>query len=307
MAPPRLYRGYDGVPDSRRMTPEQKYEFWFDPPTEYLSLRDASIKAAKDFGEAYADKEIMVMYSGGLDSEWVCESFYLAGVPFTPLIVNYDGANEHDLYWARRYLEARKITPLEWKFDLKGWYGSAEQFEIAEASQMAELAYTGQFKAILEHHNSNRVFLNGYDEPVISADDSGADREWLLTYNERHYAIHKLMKHYDIPTQLGGWVDANVFSGYVRSPMWQWLVANLEYRQVWNSEIMKIKIYQRAFPNLELRPKYTGFESMLETVVPATQAWKKSCMERHGTMWLQDWTRPIKDVWKELDVWGRMA
>lgn len=306
MTPPRLYRGYNGDPDSRRKSPDQNYEFWFDKPTSMMSLRAASIKAAQDFGQAYSDKEIVVMYSGGLDSEWVCESFYLAGVKFTPLIVNYEGANEHDLVWARKYLEQRKITPIEWRFDLRGWYGSAEQFEIAEAAQMAELAYTGQFKAILEHHNGNRVFLNGYDEPVISANDSSGSREWLLTYNERHYAIHKLMAFYGIPTQLGGWLDANVFSAYVRSPMWQWLVGNLEYAQVWNSEIMKIKIYQRAFPSLLARPKYTGFESMLDVVVPATQAWKKRCREQHGTEWLQDWTRPIKDVWKELEVWGEM-
>ena len=305
--PPRLYRGYDGVADIRRTSPEQNYQFWFDKPTIRKTLRQASIDAAKAFGKKYADKEIVILYSGGLDSEWVCESFFTAGVKFTPLVINYNGENEHDLVWARKYLQQRNLKALEWNFDLRGWYGSEEQFEIAKAGQVAELAYTGQFKAIIEHNTSDRIFLNGYDEPVIAADDSHGARQWMLTYNERHYSIHKLTSYYNIPTQPGGWVDANVFTGYVCSPMWQWLVANLEHSQIWNSEIMKTKIYQRAFPTLIPRPKYTGFESMLDVVIPATQTWKKRCREVYGTEWLQDWSRPIKDVWKELGVWGEMT
>lgn len=304
---PRLYRGYDGVPDIMRTSADQKYQFWFDKPTKMVGLRRASIEAAKEFGERWANKEIVIMYSGGLDSEWVCESFVLAGVPFTPLIVNYNGDNEHDLYYARRYLERRKITnAIEWKFDLRSWYGSEEQFEIARNAQMAELAYSGQFKAILEHNNGHRVFLNGYDEPVISADDSTGTREWMLTYNERHYSIHKLMSYYNIPTEIGGWIDANVFSAYTRTPMWQWLVANLQNPQIWNSEMMKNRIYPLAFEFLEPRIKYTGFEKMLDVVVPATQRWRKVCIEKYGTQWLEDWSCNIKDVWKELGVYGKM-
>lgn len=306
---PRLYRGYDGVPDIRRTSADQHYQFWFDPPERVEGIRGASIRAAREFGERWAqDFEIVVMYSGGLDSEWICESLYLAQVPFRPLVVNYKGQNEHDLYWARRYLERRNLLDrtIFWDFDLRGWYGSAEQFEIAEAAQIAELAYTGQFKALLEHANGHRMFLNGYDEPVITANDAGPDRVWNLEYNERHYAIHKLMSVYGVPTQVGGLVDSNMFASYVMCPMWQWLVANLQNSMIWNSELMKVQIYQYAFPFLEARPKYTGFENMLDVVVPATEAWKKRCREHHGTDWLETWSRPIRDVWAEIKESGAL-
>jgi hypothetical protein len=57
---------------------------------------------------------------------------------------------------------------------------------------------------MLEFQHPDRVFLNGYDEPVITADDSSGVREWNLTYNERHYAIHKFMQAYGFVTQVGG-------------------------------------------------------------------------------------------------------
>jgi hypothetical protein len=297
----RLYRGYSGVADVPRTNNQQNYEFWFDRPRDILSLREASIRAAREFGERYKDKEIIILYSGGMDSEWLCESFLLAKVPFRPLIVNYNNDNAHDLQWARRYLERRKIqNAIEWNFDLRSWYGSQEQFEIAERCQMSELAYSGQFRAMLEFQHQDRIFLNGYDEPVISADDSGDERVWNLVYNERHYAIHKFMAAYGFNTQPGGWVDANVFAAYTMCPMWQMLVANLVQPQTWNSELVKAKIYGTAFPFMEARTKYTGFETMLDVVVPATKKWRAYTDEKYGTRWLQDWSRPIKDVWREL-------
>jgi hypothetical protein len=298
----RLYRGYDKSPDSMRTSPDQNYTFWFDKPRPLVSLREASIRAAKEFRERYPNKEIIILYSGGLDSEWLCESFFLAGVPFRPLVVRYGNENDHDYFWANRYLERRglKSSLIEWQFDLRKWYGSSEQWEIAEACQMSELAYSGQFRAMLEFQTDDRIFLNGYDEPVITADDASGTREWNLTYNERHYAIHKFMAKYGFATQPGGWVDADVFAAYTFCPMWQLLVANLIRPMVWNSELAKAQIYQNSFPFMESRTKYTGFESMLELIVPETARWRSHIKAKYGTIWLQDWSRPIKDVWAEL-------
>jgi hypothetical protein len=298
----RLYRGYDKKPDTLRENPTQNYQFWFEKPRPILSLRDASIRAAKEFHARYPNKEIIILYSGGLDSEWLCEAFFLAGVPFRPLVVRYGNENNHDYYWANRYVTRRglKSQLIEWQFDLRKWYGSKEQWEIAESCQMSELAYAGQFKAMLEFQSADRVFLNGYDEPVITADDASGTREWNLTYNERHYAIHKFMAAHNFTTPPGGWIDADVFAAYTFCPMWQMLVANLIRPTIWNSELAKAQIYTTAFPFMEPRTKYTGFESMLEIVVPETKRWRAYTMEKYGTTWLQDWSRPIKSVWAEL-------
>lgn len=298
---PRLYRGYDGVADIVRTSKDQNYQFWFDKPTSRGGLRYESIKASKDFRDS-TNKEIVVLYSGGFDSEWVLESFYLAGIEVRPLILTYAGQNEHDMYWARRYLERRGLMnkALWYDIDLVKWYGSSEQKEIAWNAQTPELAYAGQFKAILDTNDGNRVFLNGYDEPVITGDDSTGVREWNLGYNERHYAVHKLFKHYNIPNPPGGWCNANVFAAYATCSTWTMLVSNLMSRGYWNSELLKVNIYRDAFPFLEARPKYTGFENILNLVVRHQKDWQQEIYEKTGQKWLQDWSKPIKQIWKEL-------
>jgi hypothetical protein len=300
MSIPRIYRGYDGVTDINRTSKDQTYQFWFDKPTRLGTLRQESIQACKDFRES-TDKEIVVLYSGGLDSEWLLEAFWLAKIPVTPLVIRYHGANDHDIYWAQRYLDRRQYQNVMWHdLDLVNWYGSAEQKEIAWNAQTPELAYAGQFKAILELNTGNRVFLNGYDEPVITGDDSTGKREWNLSYNERHYAVHKLFKHYGVPHPGGGWLNSNVFASYVTCPTWQMLVSNLSSRSLWNSELAKVNIYRDAFPFLESRPKYTGYETILDLVVHHQKAWQAEVFEKTGQKWLQDWSRPIKDVWRDL-------
>ena len=297
----RIFKGYDGVADIPRTNNEQRYQVWFEKPTRLpMSLRQESLAAAKDLAATYPDKELMVLFSGGLDSEWICESLWTAGVKFTPTVMN-NGANDHDLYWARRWCAKRGVTPYEHFFDLKSWYGSSEQFEIAANCQTTELAYTGQLKTMLDLNSPDRVFIHCYDEPGLVADDSGPERVWNLYYSERHYSVTKFLTHYGINSKPNGWIDTNLTNAFIRTPTMQMLVANLWRPQIWSSEMLKVKYYQGAVPSLEARHKYTGFENMLDVVVPINQQWKITCQERYGTIWMDDFSRPIKDVWRELE------
>lgn len=300
-----VYAGYDGVFAAKRVRAEQQYSLWFDKPGELASLYRASRRAAADLRRQVDGAEIVVLYSGGMDSEWVIESMIAANVKCRPLIVVYkDGLNAHDIGWAKRYLERRGIQDaLWWELDLRAWYGSHEQREIAWNTQTIELAYTGHFKAMLANRARGRIFVTGYEEPLIVADDSGPQRQWRLSCHERHYSVIKFFDHYEV-VGVPCWArfSAELFAAYTTNPLNQLLVANLVSPQIWNSELKKTQLYASAFPMMGRRPKFTGFEKALDFVVAGAKDWQKEIVERQGWKWDGSWSRDICEVWAEMGM-----
>ncbi len=303
-----VWVGYDGVANALRTHKDQKFQMWFDRPERIIGLREASIRAARRVRES-TDKEIVVLYSGGMDSEWVLESFMLAKIEVTPLVIEYaDGVNAHDVSWARRYIERRGIKNAIFEpLVLRDWYGSQAQFEIAELAQTTELAYTTQFQAMARLNDGNRFFITGYDEPGMAADDSGTERQWNLFYNERHYSVVKLFERLGIPG-IANWgrFSSELFAAYVCQPQWQLLGANMYQPQVWNSEMVKVPMFQSWFPFMEARPKYTGFEAALDYVVEGSRNWQNHVVERLGYQWNQEWSENIRSIWAKLGMEERV-
>lgn len=302
-----VYLGYDHVENAFRTSPKQAYQVWFDKPETWGTLLLESIAAAKRIRES-TDKEIVVVYSGGLDSEWPLEAFRLAGIEVTALFISYkNGLNDHDAYWAKRYLERTEHKSIIWhELDLEEWYKSDEQKELAWTVQTPELAYTAQFKSILDNRNDSRVFITGYDEPLIVANDQGSERIWELTYSERHYSVVKFFEAFNVDG-CSNWSrqSAELFAAYVTQPQWKMLAANLYEPVTWNSELVKIPMYQQSFPFLEARPKYTGFEKSLSFIVSASNSWKEYVESRTDCKWLEEYRENIHDVWRKLGVTPR--
>jgi hypothetical protein len=299
-----VYVGYDGEPCAFRTKRSQVFENWFDPPSRRPgSLRQESITAAKEVRES-TDKELVVLYSGGMDSEWILESFACAGIPVTPLIVRYGGLNDNDLYWANRYCERRALIPLYYDIDLRAWYGSEEQRELAWNAQTIELAYTTQFKAMLELDNGQRAYITGYDEPGMLAEDNHpGGRRWCLMYHERHYSVPKLFQYYGL-SGVPNWgrYSPELFGAYVMTPTWQMLAANLYNPLIWVAELIKVPLFRSAFPFMEARPKQTGFEASLDFIITGAKDWQDSVVAKLGYKWNQEWRRDILDVWRDLGM-----
>lgn len=296
-----LISGYDNLENSQRVNKDQKFHIWWNAPKQLESLVDASVRAARE-ARAATNKEIIVLYSGGVDSEWVLESFRRANIQVTPLVVVYeDDLNAHDLFWARRYLDRHNYNAIWHRVNLRQWYDSPDILEMAAKVQTPELAYTAQFKSILDHHNGSRVFVTGYDEPQIVADDSDGKRKWTLTYMERHYSVCKFFIQYQVPGISWGGFSPELFASYVFHPQWQMLMANMYNPLVWNSESVKPQMMNYSF-QLEQRPKFTGFEEALDIVVNKSQEWQAQCMRDLGFNWTSSWEQDLRDTWRSLGV-----
>lgn len=304
-----VYSGYEHNPEKNalRRNGGENFHVWHDPLTRDISsLYRESMQAAQEF-RASTDKEIVVLYSGGMDSEWVLESFVAAGIPVTPLVVVYkNGLNDHDVQWANRYLNRRNMPAIYHELDLAEWFKSDEIREIARTAQTPELAYTAQFKAILTHMHESRVFVTGYDEPLIIAKDEDNGRNWYLTYAERHFSVTKFFDQYNVPgcPHFSRW-SQHLWASYVTNPINQTLVAGLHNPQIWQSEAIKTQLFRLQFPFMEARAKYTGFEGALDFLMEGSKRWQSDLMEEYGYKWATEWERNVLDVWSDIGVWKK--
>jgi len=106
--------------------PNRRYRLHLGHTTRpWASFREECMRAAADLASV-TDRPILVGLSGGSDSQIVCISLGLAGVPYTALIVRYeiDGicVNQHDIATAYEFCEKYSTPYQELTVDIDRFY-----------------------------------------------------------------------------------------------------------------------------------------------------------------------------------------
>ena len=74
------------------------------------SFKHDLVGLVKAFVQKYPENNYVLALSGGIDSEVTAETFYELGVPFRAVIQRlFKGANDHDIIYAVKYCQDRKI------------------------------------------------------------------------------------------------------------------------------------------------------------------------------------------------------
>lgn len=102
-----------------------------DNPRPYLEVMRSIITALP--------KDVLIFYSGGIDSEFVIRLFELFEKPFTPIIFlwRYENAiiNSEDVTYALNFCIQRKITPIIKTLNIQEFWNSDEIVEISQRLQ----------------------------------------------------------------------------------------------------------------------------------------------------------------------------
>ena len=277
-----IHLGYNDQPWTFTNSNSDVYTFKADPIRRKLgSFKDECIRAAKEIGEAYKDKPIYVLYSGGIDSEVVFHSFRLAGVPAIAVCIQFeDNLNIHELKYAFQYFERHKVPPSQIKiipFNERDWLQSAACKEIANNVQTVELGYTHLFQIALDHL-SDGVVITGHEEPLVWAEDDPetGKRKWSFYCHERHYSIHKFFMKYERPgvPSFFQW-STELLNSFMHNDYWIALFNNQYAPGIWITEQLKYGFFGNQF-NLAHRKKYTSFERLVAEILDADNAWGES-------------------------------
>ena len=104
-----LVFGYNRKPFVMRKSKEDNWFLKYGPISRLpLSWKEECIHTAKIIREQ-TRLPIKVLFSGGLDSNVIMESFRLAGIPVSAVIIKMKHYNSHDICWAIDYCETYSI------------------------------------------------------------------------------------------------------------------------------------------------------------------------------------------------------
>jgi hypothetical protein len=170
-----------------------------DPPKRKVKSYFEETLITSEYMYANKSGKLFLLYSGGLDSQYVFNVFMHLGFDFTPVIIqltdktgtlNY---NHHETKYAYEHCRAVGITPKTLMFDYDTFVDSGEILEVANAACCGSFHLPATMKAaqILDG-----FIIFGNDPPYMKYNQH---RDvWQLEETEKIHSILKFFKHYNV-------------------------------------------------------------------------------------------------------------
>jgi len=207
------------------------------------------------------DGDLYVLYSGGMDSEYVCECLIHLGMKFTPVIVKLiPDYNQHDLKYALEFCERKNLKPIIYDVDYDKFVESGKIVEIAENMRSCSFRMPATMLPMTE---IDGFFLLGNDPPYMRLNNG----VWQLEEEEVIHSIMNFYRHYDIkgcPFVLS--YTPEMMLSFLKDPTMEQL-AHHQIPGKTGTNSTKVNVFNNnggafTIPN---RQKYTGYEYVLNS------------------------------------------
>ena len=263
---------------------DKDQKFWLEAgQVEYIptSFKDECLRTARLIGEA-ADKPILLGMSGGVDSEVTARSFLEMGVPFEAVYTNviHNGiiANEHEVMYARSFIKKHNIKYHEVNIEFSKLVDRFKQIRAtndpAEPYYKVNIGYL--FNVMMFEPFCHDYFcIRGGGDLVIKTHRSYNQSEPIKyglyigeSPNTSSIAIFEMAHRKS--------VNAVNFFCYTPESWLAWLLDPdvrhwIKYEKAlmgpngWmNNYAMKSFVLYKIWPDIDIRPKFTGYENIPE-------------------------------------------
>ena len=164
-----------------------------DPPTRKVKTYFEETLDAVEYIYENKSGKFQVLYSGGLDSQYVCEVLLHLGIDFDPVIIELKNnagevMNSHDIKYAYEFCEARNIYPVKYDLNFQNFVDSGKNIEIAESVSCCSFALPATMYVASQ---LDGYTLLGNDPPYMRYEKD--KNIWVL--EELEY-IHSLLRYY---------------------------------------------------------------------------------------------------------------
>lgn len=267
--------GYDKNWYVPRTSLFQKWTCQYGKIEKIYNVREANARAASLIGERATrlGKEVYLLLSGGSDSEIAARSFLDAGVPFFAVIGEYhlDGhpdqiRNFHEIKNANRLVHEHNIPTVRISIDPEIFWKSSEEFmELVMLSQCQSphLPLPMHFARQI-HQKYNGLVVLGQGEPYVYRQFG----KWWLREAELYGSWAKFWYfseidgtsgfHHYTPEQIFAYITDPIFVNFMNTVTG----SSKENQEVISNSMIKHALYEKHYPELISKIKYTGFESL---------------------------------------------
>ena len=253
--------GYNGIWFTERKKAEDRWNVAYGRCERPVAdWRTECINTARLIREATSE-DLWVLFSGGIDSEVVVQSFMFAGIPFKVAITCFDSdLNHQDVRYAVKFCETHQIPYRLLKLDIIDFFESGEALSYAAASKCVQPQLLHTMWAM---DQVDGYPILGSGECFLQKSVSPAEPDhWVMYEKERIAAWYRHLL-------LRGREGCAGFFQYTPEIMLSFLLDHEVVRlctgqvnDVSSTMPVKASIYRRYFL-LEPRRKYHGFENVL--------------------------------------------
>lgn len=269
----------------------------------------------------------VILLSGGKDSEVVARSFMEIGRKFRCVILQYSYDNDFEMEWAIKFCKEYNI-PFEVKYiNVDEYYTDQFLYDLHRLfDRTGEYAnwiwmidniagdLIGGNGIVIDHcfrgtnmfeakSAGNDLKFGDYVYPSQMVDRTGTPNDWWFGVSEQ---VGDSWENWINVTGRKGTskffgFDAEIFLSQLLDPYFQDVINNriLDWPDKGEGGSYKNTFYRRHFPELKERPKYTGFEAVLNSQT------RKEFLEKNKDKILQD-ENIIQYRWKINDLIGKL-
>lgn len=232
------------------------------PATRHVETYFKETVKTLEYVYANKDGKMYVLYSGGMDSEYVCEVLLHLKMDFTPVIVDIK-YNQHDTTRALDFCLKKNIKPIIIDIDYDKFVESGEIIEIANNMRCCSHRMPATMKAMLE---LDGFILLGNDPPYMRKNNG----VWQLEEEEVIHSILNFYKHYNIrgcPFVLS--YTPEMMLSFLSDPTMRDLASGRKYTGRLGTNSTKVNVFNNngGVFHIENRTKYTGYERVDESVL----------------------------------------
>ena len=294
----RNHMHYSWSGRDERTSSEDQFELRYSACLrEPKSFREECIEAVRLIAQDAGGEPIVVMMSGGVDSEVVCRAFREAGIPIRARLFRYKKAILEDVRLAREFCESQSI-PLEIvDFD-------EDRFLSDDLPKYAEVYRIHEPFAAFDIHRMETT--NGY--PVFGAGDlvlEQADGQ-ITSYELGSFSIPRVYQRRS--SRKGCYqffqYTPELMLSFLREPILRKWIEIAPRVGLANSRYWKMCLYKSIWPDMVFRKKYTGYERFAGPYLKA----QEELTRRHGyrgdrlSLPVESLIRALEPIMEESDA-----
>lgn len=217
------------------------------------SFVEECINSAKIIRES-TTSPITILYSGGIDSEIVMESFRLAGIRIRAVFCRYEkNYNQHDLKYAKQYCEAYNVKLDIIDLDLiKFWENDAYQYAELVGCQTPQL-----LPGLWLIDQIDGCVITGSGDIEFRRQDNGIWRDIIEESGDTCWSRFAEIRQREIISSFLEYTPEQIYANLHLPWLQQFILNKIQSEN--NTMCNKPIIYGDCF-DLRPRPKFTGFE-----------------------------------------------